>query len=150
MTGVRPRALAARSYALPAVLLLAVASAQILAAKTGVLSPWLGGGFGMFATTDSPSRRHLHAVALRPGLREAIELPGLLDREARRAVALPTDHRLRVLARALEGFVRESDDPDTAPLEAIEIHVYRVRFTRETLAPVGEPLASLRVPASSE
>ncbi len=104
----------------------------------------------MFATTDSPSRRHLHAVALRPGLREAIEVPEFLDREARRAVGLPTVHRLRVLARALEGFVRESDAPDAGPLEAIEIRVYRVHFTRETLIPVGEPLASLRVPTRGE
>lgn len=136
--------------ALPVVLLVAVAVVQITAAKRGVLSPWLGGGFGMFSTTDSPSRRHLHAVALRSGLREEIEIPEDLEREVRRTLGLPTEHRMRVLARELEEFVRDFGDPDAGPLEAIAIGVYRVRFERETLAPAGEPLASLRVPAGGE
>ena len=33
-------------------LLLAIASAQMLLARTSDLSPWKGGGFGMFASVD--------------------------------------------------------------------------------------------------
>ena len=150
MSDAASRSPAARLRVLPALLLIAVAIAQITAAKLGVLSPWLGGGFGMFSTTDSPARRHLHAAALRSGLREEIEIPEDLEREVRRTVGLPTEYRMRALARELEEFVRDFGDPDAGPLEAISIGVYRVRFDRETLAPAGEPVASLRVPASAE
>jgi hypothetical protein len=150
VTPARVRAWAARASALPAWLLVLVATAQVVAAKTGPLSPWLGGGFGMFATTDAPSRRHLHAVALREGLREELELPEELARSVRKAQSFPSERRLRALARELEAHVREHGDPHAAPLEAIVITVYRVRFDRETLAPSGEPIASLRVPAGAE
>ncbi|HEX5066888.1 MAG TPA: hypothetical protein VFY49_12290 [Myxococcota bacterium] len=150
MTADRVRAWAARASALPAWLLVLVATAQIVAAKTGPISPWLGGGFGMFATTDSPSRRHLHAVALREGLHEELELPEELALSVRKAQSFPSQRRLRALAREIEAWVRETDDPNAAPLEAIAISVYRVRFDRDTLAPSGEPVASLRVPAGEE
>jgi hypothetical protein len=141
---------AARLRVLPPLLLISVAVAQIAAAKTGPLSPWLGGGFGMFASTDSWSRRHLHAVALRPGLREELELPDFLRVEVRRALALPTERNLHALARELEAYEREAGDPDAGPLEAISIRVVRARFDRDTLAPSGEPIASLEVPTGLE
>ena len=142
--------LAARLRALPAVLLVVVALLQILAATRGTLSPWLGGGFGMFSTTDSPTRRHLHAVALRPGVRQEIEVPEWLAFEVRRALGLPSAGHLQALARELAAIEVERGDPDAAPLEAIAISVYRVRFDRDTLAPSGEPIASLRVAADTE
>lgn len=150
MSEARRDALAARLGVLPACLLVAVAVAQIAAARCGPISPWVGGGFGMFATLDSPARRHVHATALRAGLREDLEIPPELDREARRAVSLPTEHRLRVLARALEAIVREEEDPEAAPLEAIAVTVYRVRYDRESFAPSGEPIAWLTVEATPE
>jgi hypothetical protein len=150
VTSARVRAWAARASALPAWLLVFVAAAQVIAAKAGPLSPWLGGGFGMFSTTDAPSRRHLHAVALREGLREELELPEELTLAVRKAKSFPSERRLRALARELEAHVRANGDPYAAPLEAIAITVYRVRFDRDTLAPSGEPIASLRVPAGDE
>lgn len=45
--------------AIPAVLLVAVAVCQVTAARTNTLSPWKGGGFGMFASIDSPISRTL-------------------------------------------------------------------------------------------
>lgn len=41
---------------IPPYLLVAVASIQICEAAVGHLTPWAGGGFGMFATLDSGSR----------------------------------------------------------------------------------------------
>jgi hypothetical protein len=143
----RIRALAARAGALPALLLVAVALVQIAAAKTGTLSPWLGGGFGMFATTDAWARRHVHAWALRPGLREELEIVEELAPLERRVRALPSERNLRALAKGLAEILRETGDPDAGPLEAIAITVVRPRFDRETLAPSGEPIASLRIPA---
>jgi len=142
----RVRAAATRLRALPPLLLVAVAMAQIAAAKTGTLSPWLGGGFGMFATTDSWSRRHLHAEALRPGLREELDVPDFLRDEVRRALALPNERHLSVLAHELAALEAEQGDPNAGPLEAISIRVFRLRFDRATLAPSGEPIASFELP----
>ena len=43
------------------------------------LTPWCGGGFGMFSTTDGRFARHLHVVAQSPGLRIELGIPAALD-----------------------------------------------------------------------
>ena len=81
---------------------------------------------------------------------QEIEIPEVLEIDVRRALGLPDARRLRVLARELETIEREQGDPNAAPLEAIAITVYRTYFDRDTLAPSGEPIASLRVAAETE
>lgn len=49
---------------LPAAFLLIVASLQIALAYGAALSPWKGGGFGMFAAVDSPGMRVLTVVGV--------------------------------------------------------------------------------------
>ena len=46
----------------PALLLALVAVCQIVLAKTADLTPWKGGGFGMFATLDHNAHRRLEVV----------------------------------------------------------------------------------------
>jgi len=46
------------------VLLVAIAVAQIVTATYGTLSPWKGGGFGMFASIDGPASRSLFLSAV--------------------------------------------------------------------------------------
>jgi hypothetical protein len=46
------------------VLLGTVAVAQLLTATFGTLSPWKGGGFGMFAAMDNPGTRFISIVAI--------------------------------------------------------------------------------------
>jgi hypothetical protein len=143
-TGRAPRAaaLARRLRHVPAVLLLAVAALQIVLARHADLSPWSGGGFGMFSTTDVWARRHLHVFAIRPGLLSEVEIPDELREPARRALALPAEGRLRALARALA----ELPSPDQGPPDRVELQVFATRFDPQTLAPSGVPLRSLRVP----
>jgi hypothetical protein len=129
---------------LPPVLLAAVAVVQIGLARGAGLSPWLGGGFGMFSTTDAWGRRHLHAFAWRTGLRRELRAPPSLDPAVRRALALPTERHLRELAAALARLPA----PDEAPLEAIEIQVFARRYDPATLAPSDVPIRSLRTPVA--
>ena len=147
MTTSRSRALAASLSTLPALLLVAVASLQVVLARTEHLSPWSGGGFGMFASVDSPAQRHLHAWALRPGLRSELDVPKELEALARRALALPSESRMRPLAEALARIEMEEGDPDEAPLDTVSLQIYGVTFDPETLAPSGELLRSIEVPA---
>ena len=61
------------AIALPAALLLTIALTQMTLARTADLSPWKGGGFGMFAAIDQPGNR---IIAIR-----------VEDEHGRRAVA---------------------------------------------------------------
>jgi hypothetical protein len=45
-------------------LLVCIACSQIVRAHTGTLSPWKGGGFGMFASMDAPGMRFFTVQAL--------------------------------------------------------------------------------------
>ncbi len=127
---------------LPVAILLAVALHQLARARAEALSPWLGGGFGMFSTTDVGSRRHLHAFVLRPGLRREVEPPPALDDRIERALAHPSERRLRALARALA----RVPTPDHGPPRAVRIEVWRKRFDPDTLAPRSEILRAIEVP----
>jgi hypothetical protein len=49
---------------LPAVILVMVALLQIYLAQTANLSPWKGGGFGMFGAIDAPDMRVIQAEGL--------------------------------------------------------------------------------------
>jgi hypothetical protein len=119
-----------------------VALLQLWLVRHEHLSAWCGGGFGMFSTSDGFGTRRLHAVALSPAFRTALEIPPELREEADRALALPTEARLRALALALaerRGGVLE-------PPEAIEVAVLARRHDVATLAPRGELLRSVVVP----
>ena len=117
---------------LPVVLLVVVAFHQLAATVYGDLSPWLGGGFGMFSTLDTPGNRVLSIHLLEPGIRRELLIPEALDDEAERALAFPTRRRLTTLAPHLaESFRR----PTT---EAVQLTVWRVR-------PTPEPIRTVRV-----
>jgi hypothetical protein len=88
-------------WLLPPALLVLVALLQIVLATRADLSPWLGGGFGMFATIDSRSERHLVVYVDAPGLTRQIDVPEELEDRATRVRALPAPGRMRGLAEAL-------------------------------------------------
>ena len=48
---------------LPVALVLAGVSNHYWLSSQHQISPWLSAGFGMFATTDMPSARHVHVIA---------------------------------------------------------------------------------------
>jgi len=51
---------------LPVILLVTIAAAQFVQAINGTLTPWKGGGFGMFATLDSIPHRFLLITGIGP------------------------------------------------------------------------------------
>jgi hypothetical protein len=119
----------------------AVALHQLWLVPRERMSAWCGGGFGMFSTTDGWGTRQLHAVARSPAFRTSLEVPEHLTEEAKRALALPTEARLRALAWALAAQAPR----DLEPPEAIRIDVFARRHDPETLAPRGELLRTLEV-----
>jgi len=133
--------MASRLRYLPVALLVVTAVLQIILVYRAHLSPWLGGGFGMFSTTDMWTRRQRHVCARSPGVRREMSIPPQLGRMAREALALPTPAHLRRLALATA-----AELTDDEPVKAIEVQIWAPRFDRETLAPSSTLLAALEVP----
>ncbi len=131
---------------LPPLCLIGVALAQLGLALATSLSPWLGGGFGMFSTTDTLSARHLHVFVIRAGLEREVWPSDSHPDLDQRARALPSEANLRRLAREL---AREPSR-DHGPALAVSVQVWRTRFASKTLLPSSELLRELEVPLSGD
>lgn len=83
------------------ILLCAVACLQIFLAMTKSLSPWKGGGFGMFSTVDSPDARFLRIYLINGGEETAVVLPDSLKMMGREVQTIPTPALLSKLAQQL-------------------------------------------------
>ncbi len=112
-------------------LLVWVGATQIALTRTADLSPWLGGGFGMFSNIDSRSARHLVVLAESPGLWLEREVPEELSEAEERVRALPTQTRLRAFAERMLRVERERV-PD---LRRLRVQLWRTTFAPGTLAP---------------
>jgi hypothetical protein len=108
---------------LPSIALVLLATAQIALALGAGLSPWKGGGFGMFATNDHGSFRSVRAFAIGAGGEERIVIPSDRIQQLFRVRELPNRRALRAFARSLATVV-----PDAA---AIRVEVWRARFDAE-------------------
>ena len=126
---------------LPSVLLIAVSCSQIWLAYSADLSPWSGGGFGMFSTLDAGGKRHLHAFAMRPGIRRELQIPRDMKEQVLRTLTLPTETALVNLASEFANL----PTPDEGPLEAIQIQVWTAHFDPDTLEPSSSLLHSIEV-----
>jgi len=113
---------ASNAAALPAVILGIVASGQVLLAKLDGLSPWKGGGFGMFSTTDDAGRRAVRIFVTAPGRSEELSIPPSLADIAERAAVHPSDRQLARLARrVVERERRAARDVSEVRLECSRI-----------------------------
>lgn len=115
---------------LPVGLLLAVACAQVTFTKAAGLSPWKGGGFGMFSTTDDAGRRRVRVFVSASERSEEMTIPPSLEDLARRAAVLPTDDLLSRLAR---GVVAREDRYQRA-VDTVRIETWRIDYAPGTLA----------------
>lgn len=92
------------ALALVAPLLLAVvATAQLAVAQSTRLSPWKGGGFGMFSTVDAPDARFIRIYLIDRGERIPVLVPPQAEDVWVRARILPTQERLERIAAIVAG-----------------------------------------------
>jgi hypothetical protein len=115
-----------RALVAPA-LLLALALAQIGGFAAFQLSPWKGGGFGMFATNDHGGLRRVRVVELAAEGERPVAVPEELERLRRHVREVPRAANLRRLGTALRA--REPG------LGALRIEVWRTEFAPDDLAP---------------
>lgn len=103
---------------LPAAILILVALLQLYLSQTANLSPWKGGGFGMFGATDAPDMRVIQAEGLdQQGNLIQFDLYSALDaRTIRRTRTLPRQSDLEQIAPQL---VNQPIVPTTLQRQAI-------------------------------
>lgn len=86
---------------MPALVLAAVAVGQMVVAWSSDLSPWKGGGFGMFSTIDSPGARVVRAYLVRGDEQIPVTIPDSLRELEMETRTHPTPERLGALATRL-------------------------------------------------
>jgi hypothetical protein len=114
----------------PVALLITVAGAQITLARTANLSPWKGGGFGMFSTTDDAGRRRVRVFVAAADRSEEIAITPSLEDAAIGAAVLPSDRQLTRLARR----VIERERRNHRPVDGVRIETWRIEYAPSTLA----------------
>ena len=115
---------------LPVALLVGVACVQVTLATTAGLTPWKGGGFGMFSTTDDGGRRYVRVFVSAVERSEEIAISPSLEDTARRAAVLPRDIELSRLARR----VVDRERRHRRPVDLVRIETWRIVYAPQTLA----------------
>jgi hypothetical protein len=113
----------------PALILCLVAFGQIGLARWTELSPWKGGGFGMFATTDGTAARRVRLFVEAPGRSEEVEVRPSMEEAAARARLFPTRWLTRHLAKAVVARERRHG----RPVSTVRVQVWRIRYAPGTL-----------------
>ena len=126
---------------LPTALLLLIAVTQILLTRTADLSPWKGGGFGMFATTDGTAFRFVRLFVDAPERSEELSVPESLEDAALRAQLFPSDHFLLRLGEAAA--LRERRQGRS--VSSIRVEVWKIEFSNTPLRSTERKLRSFTV-----
>ena len=111
---------------LPGVALVLLACVQVGLVFVADLSPWKGGGFGMFSTNDHGSFRSVRVFVEGPSGERRLGVPSDRLQALFRVRELPDEAALRAFARSLA-----PEAPDAA---AIRVEVWRARFDAELRA----------------
>jgi hypothetical protein len=131
---------------LPAVFLLVVAVSQIVLVKVADLSPWKGGGFGMFATTDGAAFRYVRVFVDAPGRSEETDVTSSLEMAAVRAQLFPSTRFLTRLGEAVGAReLREGRDVAT-----VRVEVWRIEFADQPLRASERRLRTLTIPIEQQ
>ena len=113
---------------LPPVLLCLVAFLQVYLVRAHDLSPWKGGGFGMFSTNDDEAR-HIEVWVIESEGERQIDVTG--DLRVLQYAAFPTDERLIAMGRKI-GEVQRARGAD---VKRVRVTAWRRDFDLRTMEP---------------
>ena len=136
-------------YAAPA-LLVVVALIEITVAHTTELTPWKGGGFGMFSTVDDPDARWVRCFVVANGHAVPVSIPSDVERDVQVLQAMPSHPRLMRLAFHIararwvtEAFDRDPKEPPN-PCAAAKLPPSIRAWEPDERAPKANELAPVR------
>jgi hypothetical protein len=109
----------------PSVLLVIVAANQMVLARTMQLSPWKGGGFGMFASVDGLPFRHVRLYVSAPDRSEELTVPPSLAGMAASTATFPRRGSLERLGEAV--IAREHRHGRAA--DSVRVEVWRASYS---------------------
>jgi hypothetical protein len=110
---------------LPSITLALLACVQVGLARVADLSPWKGGGFGMFASNDHGSFRSVRVYAEDAAGERRIGVPAERLQDLFRVRELPDEGALLAFGRSLA---------PAAPGAAIRVEVWRAEFDQDLRA----------------
>jgi hypothetical protein len=119
-------------------LLLIVAAFQICLVRTANLTPWKGGGFGMFSTNDGNANRSLRILVTGPQRSEYLILKGNLEDLGARAQMFPGSIQLEKLAKA----IIKDQQLKNLPIDTVHIEVWGIDFRKSDLYPTSRLIRS--------
>ena len=125
--------------AIPSLLLATIAIVQIVLTRTVDLTPWKGGGFGMFSTLDHGAFRGLDIVVDGPDRSETLAVPPSLEERVARAVACPSTSMLELLAQG----VADRERRHGRTVSAVKIAVWGTHVDAVTLNASERSIRSL-------
>jgi hypothetical protein len=131
---------------MPTALLLVVALTQVVLARVADLSPWKGGGFGMFATNDGSGFRYVRLFVDAPERSEELNVAESLEFAAVRAQLFPSTRFLTRLGQAAGA--RELRHGRHAA--SVRVEVWKIEFSDEPLRATERRLRSLTVPIEGQ
>ena len=126
--------------AVPVIVLVTVAVIQVSLTRSAALTPWKGGGFGMFSTNDNAGHRALRITVTAPERSEEIAITPSLQDAADRAIMLPGNRELTRLAR----LVVEREQRHGRPVDAVRIECWRTDHDPGTLSATLRGLCDFR------
>jgi len=118
------------------IVLIIVSIVQVFLAMTASLSPWKGGGFGMFATLDGTAFRHVRIFVESKERSEELEIAPSQEWAAARGELFPSDRMLTGLAQTVVAREKRYG----RPVETVRIEVWRTEFSPATLDATNRPL----------
>lgn len=137
---------ALESFGIPLLLVL-VAVRQIALSQKYSLSPWKGGGFGMFSSLDRAETRLVRCDLVIDSSRTPIHLPRSerIQRLVSDAQSVPTPDHLVTLAREIS---REIPAPTTGGTPQVHVEVRKLRYRSKDHRLFAELLADVDRPAN--
>jgi len=125
---------------LPILLFLLISGHHFYLVHNHQLSPWLGGGYGMFSTTDYGPSRFIKVVTLNNDIiQEEIEIPEHLSQLSKQVRSLPDNKNITNLAIKLENYL--AINQHSAPF--IRVEIWKTDYDSETLKPSYQKLNAL-------
>lgn len=104
------------------------------------LSPWQGGGYGMFSTTDYGPSRFIKIFTLNNNIiQEEIEIPEYLSQLSKQVRSLPNSKYIKNLAIELENYL--AINQHSAPI--IRVEIWKTNYDSETLRPSHQKLNTI-------
>ena len=109
------------------------------------LSPWLGGGYGMFSTTDYGPSRFIKIFVLKDNIiQEEVEIPEHLSELSQQVRSLPNNKNIQKLAVELEDYL--AFNQHTFPV--IRVEIWKTLYDSETLKPSYQKLNTIEYKTS--